>query len=72
MRAGAFDYLLKPLPSNDALRLVVERAVARRRLVEENRRLRQSLSPQVRFDTLAPPGARAPCTQPRRIRGMPS
>jgi two-component system, NtrC family, response regulator HydG len=52
MRAGAFDYLLKPLPSNDALRLVVERAVARRRLVEENRRLRESLSPQVRFDTL--------------------
>ncbi len=52
MRAGAFDYLLKPLPSNDALRLVVERGVARRRLVEENRRLRESLSPQVRFDTL--------------------
>jgi DNA-binding NtrC family response regulator len=52
MRAGAFDYLLKPLPSNEALRLVVERAVARRRLVEENRRLRESLSPQVRFDTL--------------------
>jgi DNA-binding NtrC family response regulator len=52
MREGAFDYLLKPLPSNDALRLVVERAVARRRLVEENRRLRESLSPQVRFDTL--------------------
>jgi len=52
MRAGAFDYLLKPLSSNDALRLVVERGVARRRLVEENRRLRESLSPQVRFDTL--------------------
>jgi DNA-binding NtrC family response regulator len=52
MRAGAFDYLLKPLPSNDALRLVVERAVARRRLVEENRRLRQSLSPQVGLDTI--------------------
>ncbi len=52
MREGAFDYLLKPLPSNDTLRLVVERAVARRRLVEENRRLRESLSPQVRFDTL--------------------
>jgi DNA-binding NtrC family response regulator len=52
MRAGAFDYLLKPLPSNDALRIVVERGVARRRLVDENRRLRASLSPQVRFDTL--------------------
>jgi two-component system response regulator AtoC len=52
MRAGAFDYLLKPLPSNDALRLVVERALAKRRLVEENRRLRESLSPQVSFDKL--------------------
>jgi len=52
MRAGAFDYLLKPLPSNDALRLVVERGVERRRLVEENRRLRESLSPQVGFDKL--------------------
>jgi two-component system, NtrC family, response regulator HydG len=52
MRAGAFDYLLKPLPSNDALRLVVERAIARRRLLEENRRLRESFSPQVGFDKL--------------------
>jgi DNA-binding NtrC family response regulator len=52
MRAGAFDYLLKPLPSNDALRLVVERGVERRRLIEENRRLRESLSPQVGFDKL--------------------
>jgi len=52
MRAGAFDYLLKPLPSNDALRLVIERGVERRRLVAENRRLRESLSPQVGFDKL--------------------
>ena len=52
MREGAFDYLLKPLPSNDALRLVVERGVEKRRLVEENRRLRESLSPQVGFDKL--------------------
>ncbi len=52
MRGGAFDYLLKPLPSNDALRLVVERGVEKRRLVEENRRLRESLSPQVGFDKL--------------------
>ncbi len=52
MRAGAFDYLLKPLPSNETLRLVVDRAMAKRRLVEENRRLRESLSPQIRFDEL--------------------
>src|SRR5262245_58153202 len=37
MRAGAFDYLLKPLPSNDVLRLAVERAADRRRLIDENR-----------------------------------
>jgi DNA-binding NtrC family response regulator len=50
MRSGAFDYLLKPLPSNDVLRLAVERGLARRRLVDENRRLREGLSPQVAFD----------------------
>ena len=52
MRAGAFDYLLKPLPSNDALRLVVERGVRKRRLVEENRRLREPLAPRIGFDKL--------------------
>jgi DNA-binding NtrC family response regulator len=50
MRAGAFDYLLKPLPSNDVLRLAVERAAERRRLVEENRRLREPLAPRAGFD----------------------
>jgi DNA-binding NtrC family response regulator len=50
MRAGAFDYLLKPLPSNDVLRLAVERAAERRRLIEENRRLREPLAPRVGFD----------------------
>jgi DNA-binding NtrC family response regulator len=50
MRLGAFDYLLKPLPSNDVLRLAVERGLALRRLRDENRRLREGLSPQVAFD----------------------
>jgi DNA-binding NtrC family response regulator len=50
MRLGAFDYLLKPLPSNDVLRLAVERGVAQRRLRDENRRLREGLSPQVGLD----------------------
>ena len=31
MRAGVLDCLLKPLPSNDVLRLAVERAAKRRR-----------------------------------------
>jgi DNA-binding NtrC family response regulator len=50
MRLGAFDYLLKPLPSNDVLRLAVERGVAQRRLRDENRRLREGLSSQGGFD----------------------
>jgi DNA-binding NtrC family response regulator len=52
MRAGAFDYLLKPLPSNDTLRLAVRRGADRRRLLEENRRLREPLAPRVGFETL--------------------
>jgi DNA-binding NtrC family response regulator len=52
MRTGAFDYLLKPLPTNDALRLAVQRGAERRRLVEENRRLREPLAPRVGFDKL--------------------
>ena len=52
MRAGAFDYLLKPLPSNDVLRLAVERAAERRRLIEENRRLREPLAPRAGFDQI--------------------
>ena len=52
MRAGAFDYLLKPLPTNDTLRLVVQRGADRRRLIEENRRLRESMAPRVGFDKL--------------------
>jgi DNA-binding NtrC family response regulator len=52
MRAGAFDYLLKPLPSNDTLRLAVRRGADRRRLLEENRRLREPLAARVGFETL--------------------
>jgi DNA-binding NtrC family response regulator len=52
MRAGAFDYLLKPLPSNDALRLVVQRGLDRRRLLADNLRLREPLAPRVGFDKL--------------------
>jgi DNA-binding NtrC family response regulator len=50
MRPGAFDYLLKPLPSNDFLRLAVQRAAERRRLIEENRRLREPFAPRAGFD----------------------
>jgi DNA-binding NtrC family response regulator len=60
MRAGAFDYVLKPLPSNRELRLVVARAVERRRLVEENRHLRESLARPWTVDGLV---ARSPAMQ---------
>ncbi len=52
MRAGAFDYLLKPLPSNDVLSVAVERARERRRLVEENHRLREPLAARTGFDDI--------------------
>ena len=41
MLTGAIDYLLKPLPSNDMLRRAVQSALDRRRLIQENRRLRE-------------------------------
>jgi len=41
MLTGAIDYLLKPLPSNDMLRRAVHGALDRRRLIQENRRLRE-------------------------------
>jgi DNA-binding NtrC family response regulator len=43
MREGAYDYLLKPLDLG-RLSVLVERALERRRLAEENRNLRQRLS----------------------------
>jgi DNA-binding NtrC family response regulator len=47
MKLGAFDYLTKPF-SDDELVLAVERAIEKKRLVEENLALRQQLSE--RFD----------------------
>ncbi len=40
MKLGAFDYLTKPLSGPDELRLVVNRALERRRLRQEHQRLR--------------------------------
>jgi two-component system response regulator PilR (NtrC family) len=42
MRAGAFDYITKPFEP-DAVLLTVERALERRALEEENRRLRRAV-----------------------------
>jgi two-component system, NtrC family, response regulator AtoC len=46
MRLGAFDYLGKPLSGPDELRLVVARALERRRLHEERQRHRASEAPE--------------------------
>src|SRR2546430_2781052 len=42
MKAGAFDYLTKPF-KNDEVLVVVRNAMERRRLVSENRNLRQNI-----------------------------
>ncbi len=51
IKDGAFDYLTKPF-SNDQLRLVVERALRERRLLEENQRLRSQLEKSYGLDRI--------------------
>jgi DNA-binding NtrC family response regulator len=51
VKEGAFDYVAKPF-SADQLRLVIERALMQRRLLEENRRLRQQLTETYRFENI--------------------
>lgn len=48
MKLGAFDYLAKPF-SDEELVLTVERAVEKKRLVEENRALRKALADRFGF-----------------------
>lgn len=42
MRAGAYDFLEKPLSGPDQVRVVVAKAIERRTLLEENERLRRA------------------------------
>ncbi|HSF17724.1 MAG TPA: sigma-54 dependent transcriptional regulator [Vicinamibacteria bacterium] len=51
MKRGAFDYVTKPF-KNEEVRVVVSKGVRQRRLVDENRSLRQALSDRQRFDVL--------------------
>jgi two-component system response regulator AtoC len=51
VKEGAFDYIAKPF-SADQLRLMIERALTQRRLLEENRRLRQQLTETYRFENI--------------------
>ncbi|MGH7220772.1 MAG: sigma-54-dependent transcriptional regulator, partial [Nitrospiraceae bacterium] len=51
IKAGAFDYLSKPFAVDD-IRLVVRRALEHKKLVRENRILRDQLRERYRFDNL--------------------
>jgi len=51
MRAGAFDYITKPFEPENAL-IAVERAVERRALEQENRRLRRAVDQTTSFGDL--------------------
>lgn len=51
MRLGAFDYLPKPF-NNDQVLLIVRKALEKRRLVEENRQLKQELDFKYGFENI--------------------
>jgi len=51
MKLGAFDYLPKPFDP-DALKLVVERALERRRLLQENLNLKSEVSSKYRLENI--------------------
>lgn len=56
MRAGAFDYLEKPLTDLNELDMVLGRALQYRRLLLENQSLKDELSERYSFDKLVGPG----------------
>jgi len=51
MKSGAYDYITKPF-SIEELTVVVERAREQRKLIAENRWLRQELTKKYRFDSI--------------------
>ncbi|HXE47865.1 MAG TPA: response regulator, partial [Ramlibacter sp.] len=51
MKLGAFDYLSKPFDP-DELKLVVDRALERQRLLHENRTLKSEASSKYRFENI--------------------
>jgi len=51
MKLGAFDYIAKPFEP-DELKLVVQRALERRRLLQENLNLKSEVSSKYRFENI--------------------
>jgi len=51
MKAGAFDYILKPFDISE-MEIIVEKAVRYRRLARENEQLRSELQSKYRFDNI--------------------
>lgn len=51
MKAGAFDYIPKPF-NNEQVLMVVDKALEQKRLLQENRRLRQALNNRYGFENL--------------------
>jgi DNA-binding NarL/FixJ family response regulator len=51
MKLGAFDYISKPFEP-DELKLVVQRALERRRLLQENLTLKSELGSKYRFENI--------------------
>jgi DNA-binding NtrC family response regulator len=51
MKLGAFDYISKPFEP-DEIKLVVQRALERRRLLQENLNLKSEVSSKYRFDNI--------------------
>lgn len=51
MKAGAIDYLVKPIDL-DQLEIIVKKALERKQLISENRRLREQLAERYRFNDI--------------------
>src|SRR5664279_737960 len=54
MKLGAFDYISKPFEP-DELKLVVQRALERRQLLQENLKLKSEVSSKYRFENIIGP-----------------
>jgi DNA-binding NtrC family response regulator len=52
MKENAFDYLTKPILDLDNLELIIKKALEKKRLISENRELREKLQDKYRFDEI--------------------